>query len=132
MITAAKTIAANPLIGAGIGMNVLAMREARGGWLGVHNVYLEHALDLGLVGLGIFLALLWSCLRTVSQIEYDPSSPELFFLAQGLHISLIAYATAAMFHPVSYHHYFYYIAGLAIAAHRIAVARREYVAEKTS
>jgi O-antigen ligase len=129
MIIAAKTIMANPLIGAGIGMNMLVMREARGGWLGVHNVYLEHALDLGLIGLGMFVLLLWSCIRAVSRIQEQSSSPELVFLAQGLEISLIAYATAAMFHPVSYQYYFYYIAGLAIGARAIAGASRGRASE---
>jgi O-antigen ligase len=119
MIIAGKTILANPIIGAGMGMNMLVMREARGGWLGVHNVYLEHAVDLGLIGLGLFLALLWSCMRAVARIQERSSSPDLVFLAQGLQISLIAYATAAMFHPVSYQYYFYYIAGLAIGARTI-------------
>ena len=129
MIIAAKTILANPVMGAGMGMNMLVMREARGGWLGVHNVYLEHALDLGLIGLAIFLALLWSCIRAVAVIQQTSASPELFFLAQGLQISLIAYATAAMFHPVSYQYYFYYIAGLAIGARTIAGASRGRASE---
>jgi len=129
MIIAGKTILANPIVGAGMGMNMLVMREARGGWLGVHNVYLEHALDLGLIGLGIFLVLLWSCLRAAAQIQDDASSPELFFLAQGLQISLIAYATAALFHPVSYQYYFYYIAGLALGARTIAASSRGRVPE---
>src|SRR4029453_6645979 len=73
MIIAGKTILANPIIGAGMGMNMLVMREARGGWLGVHNVYMEHALDLGLIGLGIFLMLLWSCLRVVADIQHTAS-----------------------------------------------------------
>jgi O-antigen ligase len=120
MIIAAKTILANPIIGAGMGMNMIAMREARGGWLPVHNVYLEHALDLGVFGLVVFLVLLWSCFRAVARIQPDSVPPELYFLAQGLQISLIAYATAAMFHPVSYQYYFYYIGGLAIGARTIA------------
>jgi len=129
MIIAGKTILANPIIGAGMGMNMLVMREARGGWLGVHNVYLEHALDLGLIGLGIFLVLLWSSLRAVAQVQHTSSSPDLVFLAQGLQISLIAYATAALFHPVSYQYYFYYIAGLAIGARTIAGAARGRASE---
>ena len=129
MIIAGKTILANPIIGAGMGMNMLVMREARGGWLGVHNVYLEHALDLGLIGLGIFLVLLWSCLRVVADIQRTASSPELVCFAQGLQVSLMAYATAAMFHPVSYQYYFYYIAGLAIGARTIASAVREHASE---
>jgi probable O-glycosylation ligase (exosortase A-associated) len=129
MIIAGKTILANPIIGAGMGMNMLVMREARGGWLGVHNVYLEHALDLGLIGLGLFLVLLWSCLRVVSDIQHTASSPDLVFFAQGLQVSLMAYATAAMFHPVSYQYYFYYIAGLAIGARTIAGAARGHASE---
>ena len=129
MIIAVKTVLANPVIGAGMGMNMLVMREARGGWLGVHNVYLEHAIDLGLIGLGLFLVLLVSCIRSVADIQRDSRSPELSFLAQGLQISLIAYATAAMFHPVSYQYYFYYIAGLAIGARTIAATRSERQAE---
>jgi probable O-glycosylation ligase (exosortase A-associated) len=132
MIIAAKTIAANPIIGAGMGMNMLVMREARGGWLGVHNVYLEHALDLGLIGLALFLVLLWSCIRAIAKVQQDAQSPDLYFLAQGLQISLIAYAVAAMFHPVSYQHYFYYMAGLAIAATRITGFRTDHGTETTS
>ena len=131
MITAVKTIAANPIIGAGMGMNVLAMREARGGWIGVHNVYLEHAIDLGLPGLAIFLALMMSCLTSVAGVRRHLVSMELSFLADGIHVSLIAYAVAAMFHPVSYHYYFYYIAGLAIAAGRIAHAQTGHTSPVT-
>lgn len=127
MIVAARTIAANPFIGAGIGMNTLAMREARGGWLPVHNVYLEHALDLGLLGLTLFVLLLSSCLKAtvVAQRSYAQLGlGDMRLLAEGLQISLIAYATAAMFHPVSYHSYFYYMAGLAVAAWKICAPAR--------
>ena len=120
MIIAGKTILANPIVGSGMGMNMLVMREARGGWLGVHNVYLELALDLGVIGLGIFLVLLWSCIRAVSAIQRDSTASELVFFAQGIQISLMAYATEALVHPMSYQYYFYYIAGLAIAARTIA------------
>jgi O-antigen ligase len=131
MITAVKMIAANPIIGAGMGMNVLAMREERGGWIGVHNVYLEHAVDLGLPGLAIFLALLMSCITSVAGVQRYLVSTELSSLADAIHVSLIAYAAAAMFHPISYHYYFYYIAGLAIAAGRIARAQTGHTSPVT-
>jgi len=132
MIIAGKTILANPVVGAGMGMNELTMREARGGWLRVHNVYLEHAIDLGLPGLVIFLALLISCIQAVARIQDREVSPELRSLAEGLQISLIAYAAAAMFHPVSYQYYFYYIGGLAIAARTIADAQTGHASEATA
>lgn len=131
MMIAVKTVLSDPIVGAGMGMNMLAMREARGEWRQVHNVYLEHAIDLGLPGLAIFLALFISCIRSVARIQQRNVSPELSSLAQGIQISLIAYAVAAMFHPVSYHYYFYYLAGLAIAARTIADARTGYTSEPT-
>ncbi len=122
MTVAVKTIISNPIIGAGIGMNTLAMKEARGGWLPVHNVYLEHGLDLGLPGLVLFVLLLWSCHKATVQAQRVCRScdrHDVAALAEGLQVSLLAYATAAMFHPVSYHMYFYYMAGLALAAWKI-------------
>ncbi|NWF71541.1 MAG: O-antigen ligase family protein [Nitrospirae bacterium] len=123
MAVAAKTILAHPVIGAGIGMNTLAMNEARGGWLPVHNVYLEHALDLGLPGLIVFCFLLVSCIRgTVSAQKKCQASgmSDVRVLAEALQVSLLAFATAAMFHPVSYHMYFYYMAGLSVAVWKIS------------
>jgi hypothetical protein len=40
---------------------------------------------------------------------------DLFYLAEGIQLSLLAFAVAAFFHPVGYHVYFYYLAGLAVA-----------------
>jgi putative inorganic carbon (hco3(-)) transporter len=124
MVIATKIVAANPVVGAGIGMNPLAMREARGtGWAPVHNVYLEHAVDLGLPGLALFLLLLHSCLtlsRAAQRRYAELGWGRTRLLGEGLEISLIAYAVAAMFHPVSYHPYFYYMAGLALASWKIA------------
>jgi O-antigen ligase len=131
-VVAAKTILANPIVGAGMGMNILAMREARGEWRQVHNVYLEHAIDLGLPALFIFLALLMFCIQAVSNIPRGDVSPELSSLADAIQIGLIAYAFAAMFHPVSYHYYFYYIAGMAIAARTIAEAQSGRASEGTA
>lgn len=131
-LIAVKTVVANPVLGAGIGMNILAMREVRGEWRQVHNVYLEHALDLGLPGLAVFLALLMFCIQAVGNIPRSDVSPELSSLADGIQVGLIAYAFAAMFHPVSYHYYFYYIAGLAIAARTIADAQTGHAPEATA
>jgi putative inorganic carbon (hco3(-)) transporter len=128
MVTAAKTILANPVIGAGIGMNTVAMREARGGgWAPVHNVYLEHALDLGLPGLALFGYLLAACIKAaVSAQRWSErrGRADVRLIAEALQVSLLAYATAAMFHPVSYHPYFYYMAGLAVATWRMGAGAR--------
>ncbi|MGH9797808.1 MAG: O-antigen ligase family protein, partial [Candidatus Polarisedimenticolia bacterium] len=126
MTAALRTILRSPVVGAGIGMNILALNEVRGPlWKKVHNVYLEHAADLGLPGLALFLWLFGSCLRAAAGVRRGTAPPgwsrpahpgSLFFLAEGIEISLLGFAVAGLFHPVAYSFYFYYIAGLALAA----------------
>jgi O-antigen ligase len=117
-------VARHPVLGAGIGMNILALNEMRGAhWRMVHNVYLEYAVDLGLPGLALFVALLLTAWRAASLARRRADRAgqhDLFHLSEGLQVSLAAFALAAIFHPVAYHLYFYYIAGLAIAARGIA------------
>ena len=120
MFVALGLIANNPIIGAGAGMNVFAMNEARGELsLEIHNVYLQYGVDLGLPGLILFLLLFASCLRTTQDVITRsarlPDPDGLFYLAEGIKVSLMAFAVEAMFHPVAYNFYFYYIAGLAVA-----------------
>jgi O-antigen ligase len=118
---AVRFVAANPVVGAGIAMNALALNEYRGAlWKKVHNVYLEYAVDLGLPGLALFLVLLAGCIRATAVVKRRaaprPEGRDLFLLAEGIQTALCAFAFAAMFHPVAYHFYFYYMAGLALAA----------------
>ncbi|HEY0961582.1 MAG TPA: O-antigen ligase family protein [Pseudomonadales bacterium] len=120
MLVAIKLLVQNPLIGAGAGMNLYAMNEARGeASLEIHNVYLQYGVDLGLPGLLLFLAVYFICLRSTSVVmqkaRYMPAPNTLFYLAEGIRVSLWAFAVEAMFHPAAYNFYFYYIAGLAVA-----------------
>jgi hypothetical protein len=41
-------------------------------------------------------------------------------MAEGLQTSLVAFSLAGIFHPVAYHPYFYYIAGLGVAMQTMA------------
>jgi O-antigen ligase len=126
MTIALQTFLTNPVKGSGLGMNVLTMNQARGDWRAVHNVYLEHALDLGLPGLILFVLLLSACLQAAVFAQRRSEAggrPRLFHMAEAIQVSLIAYAVAAMFHPVSYAFYFYYIASLAVAARQLSMAQ---------
>ncbi len=119
---AMRFVLANPLIGAGVGMNTLALNDVRGAvWTQVHNVYLEYAVELGLPGLALFLLLFRACLRKVRSVLGHGDSEtgallELARLAEGIEVSLLAFAVAAFFYPIAYNIYFYYLAGLAVAA----------------
>jgi O-antigen ligase len=111
---------------------VLALNAERGPrWVNVHNVYLQHAVDLGLPGLALFLLLLGACLGSASRAEAAararPGLAPVFHLAAGIRVSLIGFAVAALFHPSAYHFYFYYVAGLAVAARAIMESQRAAV-----
>ncbi len=120
-LAAIRLVSRSPIVGAGIGMNILALNELRGAsWKKVHNVYLEYATDLGVPGLILFLVVLAGCVRSAGLVmrrtARTPPMRDLFLLAEGIQVSLVAFAIAALFHPVAYHFYFYYMAGLALAA----------------
>lgn len=120
-IAAMTYVAHHPIIGAGVGNNILAMNEARGShWKEIHNVYLQYAVELGLPGLVLFALLVWACIKAVRRVQ-DRSARveqygEMFHLAEGIRIALIAFCVAAFFQPSGYNFYFYYMAGLALAA----------------
>jgi len=130
---AATVVARNPIIGVGVGQDILALNEVRGHltWRSVHNAYLEYAVDLGLPGIVLFLLLLGATFRTVRRVERwsapDPSLRDLTIFASGAQIALAAFAVAAVFHPIAYQFYFFCVAGLAVAvrnAYRTEVRAR--------
>ena len=85
MTIALQTFLSNPLKGSGLGMNVLTMNQARGDWRAVHNVYLEHALDLGVPGLILFVMLLTACLQAAvlaQRRSRAAGQPRLFHMAE--------------------------------------------------
>ena len=122
-------VSRHPLVGPGVGTNTLALNLERGPlWKEVHNAYLECAVELGLPGLVLFLLLMRSCFRRVATVRRasagHPDLREPFLLAEGIEMSLAAFALAALFHPAAYHLYFYYIAGLAVALDRACARAR--------
>lgn len=120
-VAATRLVIKQPVLGSGIGMNQLAMNDQRGAnWTEIHNVYLTYAVELGLPGLVLFLALYFGCLKSVrARSPGKMPANDLDFLQQGIKVSLIAFGVAALFHPVAFHFYFYLVAGLAIAARAI-------------
>lgn len=119
-ISSAQLVLENPIVGAGAGMNILALNEARGpAWKMVHNAYLEYGVDLGLPGLILFVLLLVYCYQTAKAVwkrsQESPALCGIGEIAYGIRVSLAAFAVAAFFHPVAYSFYFFYLAGLALA-----------------
>jgi putative inorganic carbon (hco3(-)) transporter len=119
-VTGARLMLERPLVGVGLGMSMLALNEARGAqWSELHNVYLQYGVDLGLPGLVLFLLLVVGAIRAARVAERRATragAGEFARLAAAIEISLVSFAVAALFYPVAYHFYFYYLAALAIAA----------------
>jgi len=117
---ALRILAERPLLGAGLGMNVLALNDERGSsWTAVHNVYLQLGVELGLPGLALFVALLAASIRTARRAQREArraGRSDLFHLAEGIEVALWGFALSGLFYPVAYHFYFYLVAGLAAAA----------------
>jgi O-antigen ligase len=124
-VAAVRLVGEHPVVGSGLGMDFLALNDARGRtWKSVHNAYLNYGVDLGLPGLGLFVALLASAIWSARRIERRPppfdGGAELATLAGGVRIALVGFAVGAVFYPVAYHLYFYYLAGLAVSLQTIA------------
>jgi O-antigen ligase len=123
---AVRILAERPLLGAGLGMNILALNDERGStWTAVHNVYLQLGVELGLPGVALFVALVVTSLRTARRVQRAAKRSEdsdLFHLAEGIEVALLAFAMSGLFYPVAYHFYFYLIAGLAAAAGAMPIA----------
>jgi O-antigen ligase len=126
-VGAIRFVLTHPIVGAGLGSNILALNEEIGStWRDVHNVYLQYAVDLGLPGLALFLALFSTCFAAASPgrsaVGRRRGADDLTQFAQATRLSLIAFGVAGFFHPVAYQFYFYYLAGLA-SAFRLAGPR---------
>ena len=128
VVVSAGIVAQNPIVGAGIGNDLLALNDyrERDTYRSVHNAYLQYAVDLGLPGLILFAWLHIMCFRNVRRLERQAAHDErlrpLGPLAAGVQVSLVTFFVAAMFHPIAYQFYFFTIAGLAVGLKNTARA----------
>src|SRR5439155_7463184 len=108
----------HPLVGDGLGMNVIQLCLVRG-WssnciesclnyrppfpncLFIHNMYLAYAMDLGWHGLALFLLLLVNCIKGAVRVRERFASlsvlRDLFLLAVGTWCNLSVLAVAELF-----------------------------------
>ena len=123
---AAQVVASNPIVGVGLGQDILALNQVRGRatWRSVHNAYLEYAVDLGIPGVVLFVWLLVASYGTARRVERFTSRTrplwDVSVFAAGAQIALVAFAVAAFFHPIAYQFYFFCVAGLAVALKNVA------------
>jgi O-antigen ligase len=125
---ATRYVGEHPIVGAGIGMGILAMNEARGKrWKDIHNVYLQYGVELGLPGLALFVWLLARCTRAAraaARAWEAAGDRRAAHLAAALGVSLLTFAVGGFFATLGYHFGVYYLAGLALAARAMTVRPR--------
>jgi putative inorganic carbon (HCO3(-)) transporter len=123
MGAASRFIVDHPIIGAGLGNDVLALNQMRGAtWTEVHNAYLQAGVELGGVGGVLFIAMIVAAIREAYRAERrlaEAGSGHAVQLARAVRIALLAFAVGAMFYPIEYHFFFYNLAGLAVASRRM-------------
>ena len=127
LVVAADLVVRNPLTGVGLGQNVLALNQERGAtWREVHNVYLQYAVDLGVPGLALFLWLFAALFRAAGRVRrqgtFDVTFRDVGIVAGSVQVGLMAFAVAAVFHPVAYQFYFFFVAGVALAVKNVSRA----------
>jgi O-antigen ligase len=124
---AIRYILTHPVMGAGLGVDMIAMDQGRSLAISthVHNVFLAYGVDLGLPGLALFVALLVTCYRGVRRAERAQASrrSELGAFAGAVRISLVGFVVAGFFAPIPYHFHYYYLTGLAVAVQGLAERR---------
>ncbi|UCH33712.1 MAG: O-antigen ligase family protein, partial [Armatimonadota bacterium] len=122
-----------PFIGVGIDNFAIAygVRYSPAGeqrWAAVHNVVLQAAAELGVVGLTMYLLLLFFVLgdnrRTRALAAHMVSDQGRWYrnLAHGVDASLIGFLVTSLFATTLYYPHLYLIAGLAVALKHAALA----------
>jgi len=135
---ASAIVAQNPILGVGMGQDILALNAARGKstWRSVHNAFLQYAVDLGLPGALLFIWLLIASFRSARAVERraanDPALRDLSVFAGGVQVALVAFVVSACFHPIAYQFYFFCVAGLAVALENACRDRVRKSTEKAS
>jgi putative inorganic carbon (HCO3(-)) transporter len=121
-------MAERPLFGIGIG-NSRHLSAARGGIHNeAHNAYIKAGAEMGVIGMVVYTLFVFSAFAAARSVRRRlarrPGGGELARLAGGVELATVAFAVGAMFSPVTYHFYFYYPAGLAVAV-SVMAARLE-------
>jgi O-antigen ligase len=125
-LAAFNTFRDHPLIGVGPGEFFRSYSQKAGNQLDLryletrrhaHNLYLEMAADLGILGLGLFMAIVIVTLVQLQRLArfWARRRPDMAQLAQALVLSLVAYLASGMFLQLSFQRYFWFLIALANA-----------------
>jgi putative inorganic carbon (hco3(-)) transporter len=127
-----KMLIAHPVVGTGVGVFAdtypyyMPKQAVSAQWRVAHNGYIHIAGELGLLGLFLYLSLMYLTFRDNIYIQkiLRGSKQEqhlLVSISKGLVCGLIAYMVGSMFLSVCYYDHLYILAAITVAAKQIVV-----------
>ncbi len=132
--TAARDmIASRPILGVGFGNFEIARKAAGGGGKAAHNIFLEAAAELGLIGVSLWLLLvmgtifsLWRFMRWSRRLP--PDLKWAYLWSRGLLLGLVAFCVHGLFHNEEFLELMLTMIGMSVAlqaaTHRALRERR--------
>lgn len=131
MLAAALAFAEHPIVGVGPGL-FPGYYPRYAGQIGIkvehsdrqaHNLYLGVAAELGIVGLTLFLGIVWVVMRDLvrARRRWLATRPDIANLATGFALSIVAYLTTGLFLHLAFERYYWLLIGLAAATAWIAL-----------
>jgi O-antigen ligase len=119
----------NPLTGVGAGAYEIAEGMSHGGlgkWSTAHNSFIQVGAELGLLGLILFIFLLYSAIRNcrtvIGRARRDSQFNPYLWLAHGLEISLYGYIIAGFSLSHGYSHLLYFLLGMSVVLKYLTTA----------
>lgn len=116
----------HPLLGVGPGQSPLYARtignEIGYRWLTtdrrLHNMYLEEGADTGLIGLGVFMAIIAAKVSDLNRLrsKWRSTSGEYYYTILSIILAIFTYLVTAVFLHLSYVRYYWFLLALAGAA----------------
>lgn len=119
----------NPIFGRGIGNYYYQCRDYEALTAGrAHNMYLEVAAELGIIGLVFMLGIFFTTMRALNRII--KKSKELAHYAKGFYIGLFGFFIAAIFLHSQQDKILWFMIFMAAALENIALNNEQLVAKK--
>jgi len=123
-----QLLAESPLLGVGFNNYEVAKDRLSGGLKAAHNIYVQNAAELGLLGFPIWMAIVFGTLISLYRFmrwsrRLPPDCRWAYYWSRGLLLGLSAFCIHGMFHNEQYLELMFVCVGLNIALQ--AVTRRE-------